>query len=240
MKLILTQKDFEESGPFRGYYIGEKDVTDYKGDIEIAPNLGSVSFSNSICTLGDIVIGKGTSIFVDGNVMSDVDITDYSGGNISSGGSIYAFGSIEADRWLEADGYIEARHEIKTHGPIRSGDYIKAGKDIISGGWIRSETRIESGMGIKASGWIRSGWDIKSAKNIETKDGIKAGWGIISGDSITSRLSITASTTIFAGISAVGKIPGAQGIITCRRLLGGATVEHGFLRETLPNRKEKL
>ena len=113
--LKITAADIDADG----FYIGQADVTDYPGHIEIAAGLGWVRFKARLSAKFSITAKAGTGI--------------KAGLGIKAGAGIEAGWGIEAGSGIEAGEGIEA------------GDGIEAGFSI-SAKWVSSRLRIFAGL----------------------------------------------------------------------------------------------
>lgn len=113
-----------------GKYIGEVDLSNFDGHIEIEADLGTVYFSGRLAAT-DYIWAK-------------------SGSGIKAGTYIEAGGSITAGTYIEAGGSITAGDYIEAGGSITAGGSINCGKRIFAGlcSWRypdQSETEIRCG-----------------------------------------------------------------------------------------------
>lgn len=138
--LKLTAKDFKKSDSYWSDYIGEVDVTDYDGHIEIDANLGWVRFAQSIRADGRILALAGTGI--------EAGMFIEAGWSIKAGTSIKAGMDIKAGGNIKARTSIKAGWGIKARGNIEAGTSIEAGESIEAGGGIKTETGIKAGLSI--------------------------------------------------------------------------------------------
>ncbi len=144
--LKLDESHFDDDNK----YIGEVDVSNYDGDIEIQYGLGLVFFDRLKAT-GYIVAETCTGI--------------------ESGESIESEKSIDTWWRIEAKRNIKARWNITTKSDIKAGCNIDAGVDIEAKGDIQARESIKAGYNIKVKGSIE-------ARVIDTKGSIKAENGV--------------------------------------------------------------
>ena len=115
-----------------GKYIGEVDLSNFDGHIEIEADLGTVYFSGRLAATDYIWAKSGSGI--------------KAGTYIEAGGSITAGTYIEAGGSITAGDYIKAGTYIEAGGSITAGDYIEAGGSITAGGSINCGKRIFAGL----------------------------------------------------------------------------------------------
>ena len=145
------------------------------------------------------LIDEGYRYKIEGDLISDKEID-----LMDLDKPIYVTGCIDVM------GSIKASESIKACGSIWADGYIKACGSIEAGGSIWADGHIEAGMFIYAGRSIKAGGYIEAGRS----------YGIFAG------LYIKAKTTISAGINI---LTGKDQIVTCTKLLGGATVEYGIL-----------
>jgi hypothetical protein len=215
--LYITAKDVRN-----GVYIGE-DVTKFKGiidpnlsivklyegNIDIAPNLGTVTFPDGIRVQGSIIaheksgIASSRSIVTKKYVESDLGIKAKS---IIVDGWIKVGGDIESSNGIQAGGDIEVGGRIRSCDYVISAKGIIAGKDIDVGGYdvgknnnsayIQAVNNVEAGGNIFASSNIEAGGDMKAGGNIN------AGFNIIvAGGDISAGKNIEADHNLYVGKS---------------------------------------
>jgi len=138
----ITQKDLNENNE----YIGDTDLSNYKGHIMAEEGLGYVRF-RSLRATGRIYFEAGSGIEA-GHVIE-------AGWRIRSGQGIKAGWGIEAGCGIKAVSGIEAGCGIKSGHAIEAGSGIKAGLGIKSGwgikaGWGISCKTLQAGLRIFA------------------------------------------------------------------------------------------
>lgn len=201
MKTIRITKEHVQDGK----YVGEYDLSNVYGNIEIESNLGIIEIPSSVVLTGNLSV--------------DIDT------HIKSGGFIRAVGFIESGVSIRANGAIEAGAFIKSGGGINANGSIKSGGSIISVGLI------ESGVSIKSGGSIESGTSIKSGGSIDAVESIEAELGIQAQLSISCNKSLKSGLRIFAGLCSWREPSKEETLITCGKLEGGE-IAYGELVET--------
>ena len=129
--LKITKDDLDKNN----IYVGDADVTNFSGSIEIEANLGCVKFTTSVRASNHILAKAGSGI--------------EAGLGIEAGSCIKAGSGIKAGWGIEAGSGIEAGYGIKAGYGIEAGSGIKAGSGIEAGLGIVSKT-ISSGVRIFA------------------------------------------------------------------------------------------
>jgi len=141
--LKLGAGDFKKrKNSYLSDYIGETDVTDFGGHIEIEGEIGWLFFS-SIKISGGLGIKAGSGI--------------EAGWGIEAGEGIKAGSGIKAGLGIEAGEGIEAGSGIKAGEGIEAGWGIKAGEGIEAGWGIKAGLSITCKMAIKCSYRIFAG-----------------------------------------------------------------------------------
>jgi hypothetical protein len=125
--LKLTADDFKQSDSYWKDYIGTEDVADFKGNIEIAGQLGYVRF---------------TSLKAEGYIVADA------GSGIEAGEGIKAGSGIEAGWGIEAGEGIKAGSGIEAGWGIKAGEGIKAGLSITCKLVLKFNHRLFAGLAI--------------------------------------------------------------------------------------------
>jgi len=146
--------------------MGDVDLENFDGHIEIESDLGSVLFP-SLRAKGRIHAQDGSGIKADKGIEA--------GEGIRAGLGIEAGEDIEAGRGINAGWGIKAGGGIKTREDIRSGLGIEAGSSIKAGEEIMAGEGIMAGGSIKAGGSIQAQLDINCAKTLSSKMRIFAG-----------------------------------------------------------------
>jgi len=191
--LTITKADLDETGS----YVGQEDVSDFDGHIEIAADLGRVKFSTSVRALGRI--------------------RAHIGSGIEAGNGIEAGWGIEAGNGIEAGDGIKAGWGIEAGDGIKAGDGIEAGNGIEAGWGIEAGNGIEAGWGIKAGDGIKAGWGIKagfsiSAKILTARLRIFAGlcaWRLPTPEEMQIHVEVLSGTVAFGEVVSPAKDGGA-------------------------------
>ena len=128
MDKVLTITAFDLDG--KNYYIGPIDVSDFKGQIEIEENLGTVRFKGALKASKSIITQSGSGI--------------KARFGIEAGFSILVGSGIEAGENIKAGWNIKAGTSIKASTSIKAGTCIEAGENIKAGCGIKAGSGIEA------------------------------------------------------------------------------------------------
>jgi hypothetical protein len=188
--LNLTAADFELVDDDHEY-VGEVDLTDFDGSIEIAADLGLVRFPKHLRATGYIRAGAGTGIAARRGIMADKDIT--------AGNDIWAAWGIWAGKDLTAGNDIWAGESITAGWGVSAGNGIWAAWGVSAGRGITAGKDITAGWGVSAGNGIWAGWGVSAGRGITAGKDILAGQSITAGKDILAGQSITAGKDILAG-----------------------------------------
>jgi hypothetical protein len=201
--LTLTRSDFRKSGSGWSDYIGNENIADFDGNLEIEENLGKVLFP-SLNVSGSVVARSGSGIR---SVLG-----------IQSGGSIKAGWGIDAGDDIQAGQSIEAGWAINAGEGIRAGQNVEAVTSIKAGAGINAGGNIKSGAGIRPGGYISSGG------HISADEGIEAGLAIQCKGILRVNLRVFSGTCLW-------RLPSEEEKrIICSKFEGGQ-IAHGVLQE---------
>ena len=118
--LKITKEDIKKSDSYWSDYVGEEDVSDFDGAIEIAENLGYVKFKS---------------------IKASRYILAKAGSGIEAGYGIEAGDGIKAGSGIEAGFGIEAGDGIEAGYGIEAGFWLEGGGGDKRGGWRKGGGR---------------------------------------------------------------------------------------------------
>ena len=142
---------------FKGNYIGRTDLSRWPGDLEISGELGEVSIETDLNVDGNLRIGAGSVVRVQGD--------------INVGRSIYVAGSLSSGKTIESNQSIHCGDTIEAEGSIFASGSIGCGRSIRAAGNIMAREGIRSGVEICAGDSIHAGGTIEAPLVTAGRDG---------------------------------------------------------------------
>jgi hypothetical protein len=247
--LVLTSQDFSQPDAGLGWvtYNGKADLSNWPGDVLIAPFVGELDFDQPIHIGGSLLVGSNFAMHVGGGLSVAGDVISYTAVDVA--GDFQVTGNFDCVQGgLRVDGNLTSSMPVVIHhGQLDvTGDVAALGvwveenisaKSISAkGGYVNSENgsllckgNVESDS-IKATfisvdGNIVASRRLWSQESIEATGAITSGGGISAGDFIRAD-SISAQYPIFAGVGVLAGDPGYDSArIICRELTG--TIAYG-------------